>query len=231
MVEKKISRKELLKTPDEFLTFSEKAYEFVRVNSKQFTMGVIIAATLILLGIGITSYNKYSARQAMTSYNQAIAAVSSNPSPDEQTVRQTVEKLDKFISDHSGSNAARHALIDLGALYFKLKDYEKAEKALLAFVEKAGGNEERHIRAAALSTLANIYETQGDYKKAAARWEEIINIPGQMLKEEAYRALGRDYQAMGETDKARKSYSTFLEKFPTSPDSPLVEARLEDLSE
>ena len=160
MVEKKISRKELLKTPDEFLTFSEKAYEFIRANSKQFTMGVIIVVTVILFGIGISSYSKYSNRQAMTAYNQAIAAITSNPDPDEDVLRQTAAKLEKFATDHSGSGPGRYALMDLGALYFKLKDYEKAEKALLAFLDKADKDEDRHIKAAALSALANIHETR-----------------------------------------------------------------------
>ena len=230
MVEKKISRKELLKSPDEFLTFSEKVYEFIKTNSKQVVTGVIVAVMLILVVIGITSYRKYSISQAVTAYSKAAEALSSNQPLDDQTALQTVEKLEKFVADYSGTGPAHYALMDLGPLYFQLKDYKKAEKSLLAFLDGADADRDKHFKPAVLSSLAYIYEAQGDFAKAAARWEEVIALPGEMLKEEAYKALGRDYQALGENEKARKSYSTFLEKFPTSPDSLLAEAKLVDLA-
>jgi len=43
VAEKKISRKELLKEPDEFLTTTTKVIKYTRENPRQVTTGVIVA--------------------------------------------------------------------------------------------------------------------------------------------------------------------------------------------
>ena len=59
MAKKKVTRKELLKESDEFLTFSSRAIVFAREHSRHFQYVGIGIVVIILLYLGINTYLNY----------------------------------------------------------------------------------------------------------------------------------------------------------------------------
>ena len=74
----KITRKELLKKPDEFITFSSRVIVFAREHSRQFTYLCIIVVGLFLIYIGINTYKKYINKKGQDSYNMAYYTILKN---------------------------------------------------------------------------------------------------------------------------------------------------------
>ncbi|MEW6263184.1 MAG: tetratricopeptide repeat protein [Thermodesulfobacteriota bacterium] len=221
MTPQKITRKELLKTPDEFLTFSEKAYLYIQEHSRQFTTGLLIVATVILVALGAKWYFDYSASQALTAYNQALANYGPNP----QQAEATIKALETFTKDYAGSAPARYALLDLGEIYFRAGQLPQAENAYQQFI---GGlrKEEEHLKPLVLDNLAVIQEAQGKLNQAAATWEQVIAQSNDAVKPDAYLGLGRVYLALGKPQEAQKTYEALIAFAPNSPQAAQAMAKL-----
>ena len=76
MAKKKVSRKELLKGPDEFLTVSARAVIYCKEHSRQFSyLGAAIVVG-ILIYLGINFYMNFINKKGQIAYNQAYYSLS-----------------------------------------------------------------------------------------------------------------------------------------------------------
>ena len=229
MAEKKLTRKELLKSPDEFLTFSERAYEYIRLHSKQFGTGLLIVVVALLLFFGTRTYLSYAAAQAQAAYNQASADLTIQGELDQEQAAQAAGKLEEFVKDYPGSDPARYALIDLGSLYYRLGKYQEAQKAYESFLDDMEPYE-YHIRPFVLDSLAFCYEMQDMYTEAIATWNELLLQPGDTLKQGAYVNLGRVYLKNEQPEEARRAYEQLISEYPDSPSADLGRYKLAALA-
>lgn len=230
MSAKKLSRKELLDTQDEFLTISEKVYFFIREHSKQFTIGVIAVAALFIAGIGATYYQSYSHKQAVKAYNEAASAIPGLDSQNEEDLMKAAETLTSFVQNYSGSEPALYAQLDLADVYFRMKDYDNALKAYQSFLNNSS-TKNSTLAPFVLDSQAFVYEIKGDFDKAEETWKKVLNAPGDTLKPEAYLGLGRTMIAKGDNSEAKKFYGLLVAEYPQSPKVSLAKARLAELSE
>lgn len=229
MAEKRVSRKELLKKPDEFLSFSERAYEYIATHSKQFTAGLVGFAVAVLIYVGIVWYIDYRADQAMVAYNAAADLAENNQPFDPQKGRDAVQALEKFRQDFSSSHQADLALIQLGDLYYQLGQYDQAESAYQEFLKKIS-EANALLKPFVLSSLAQVYEAQKKPEQAVATWSKILAMKEEAMKEEAYIGLGRLYQAQEKYEEAKKAYQDLVDKFPSSRFIDLAQSELANIS-
>ena len=117
MAVKKVTRKDLLKAPDEFLSFSEKAFQFVTTHSRQFAIGTAVFVLLILVFVGVRWYNDHYARQALQAYNKAVAPLLHQTEFKPDVAREVAAHLNDFISDFSRSAPAHYAILDLSLIH------------------------------------------------------------------------------------------------------------------
>ena len=68
---------------------------------------------------------------------------------------------------------------------------------------------------------------EGDLEKAVAAYEMGVSLGG--ASPTVYRALGQSYRRMGETERARAAFESYLSAAPDAPDKALIEAELETL--
>ena len=228
MSAKKITRKELLKSPDEFLTQSERVYLFLRDHTKELTIGLIVCVTAVIIAVGIRMYISSQAQKAVTAYNLAVDKLSPqkfDPAKAEEAARD----LERVRENFQGSKPARAALLNLGDIYFKLNKYDQAFQAYQNFLD--GLTEEEEIfKPLVLDSLAYVLEAQGKPDQAAARWEQVLNLSGDVLKQEAYLGLGRVYLEAGDKEKSKKAYQDLIEKYPNSQYQELAKAQLENIN-
>lgn len=225
MAEKKISRKELLKAPDEFLTFSERVFIFVRDNSKKVFTGVALIVAAVVITVGVLSYLEIQSSRAAEAYATAVARLPVNGEFEPQKAEAAVIELEKVADSFSSHSSGRCALLDLGALYFKLGKHDQSLTAYQRFLDSIKP-EEVSLKPLVLDSLAYVYEAKGEPAQAAARWEALIGLQGLMLKEQAYLNLARVSNELGRPDQARQAYQKLLAEFPNSAQAVLAKAQM-----
>jgi outer membrane protein assembly factor BamD (BamD/ComL family) len=217
MVKRKISRKELLKKPDEFMTFTRKAIAFFRVHSRQFEyIGMAIVA-LFLLYLGVNTYLKYVNKKGLEAYNRAYRSVIQNTDAqtDPETLKKTGELFKEVIDQYGFSKASRLALPESAYVHFLNKEYDEAIVQYEAFLKKVPRHGPYH--ALGRLALAACHEEKGDYKKALQQLDSIISGPDTGFAEQAMLSMARIYRLDQRPEKSDDILAEFIEKYPASP--------------
>ncbi|MBF0528003.1 MAG: tetratricopeptide repeat protein [Deltaproteobacteria bacterium] len=228
MPAQKLSRKELLKTPDEFLTVSERAISYVTEHSKEFTTGLLVILAVLVIFLGGRWYSNYTTEKALAAYNLAVADITRDKKLDLPSMEAAIKALDQVTVQHSGTAPARYALLDLADLYYRSGQYAKAENAYQKFLDGLKSQEES-VKPLVLDGLAHALEAQGNLAQAAAKWEQIIALPGDLMKAEAYSSLGRVYQAQGQAEASRKAYRELVSGYPNTIQANLARTKIPGL--
>ena len=216
MASAKVSRKELLKKPDEFITFSAKTIIFAREHSQQFKyLGIGIIA-LIFVFLGINMYMKYINKKGQTAFNEAYYTLVGDVSQSGNTLdlKKVEELFNAVIDNYSISKSALLTLPELGYVNFKQKKYDEAISRYQMFLDKAP--DDPYISLARIG-LAVCYEEKGDFDKAIQSLEYIRQGPDDFFKEQAMLSLARVYRLTRKEEKSNEILKEFIEKFSTSP--------------
>jgi len=227
MAKTKITRKELLKKPDEFINFSARAINFARENSKRFSyLGIII---LCILGIylGINTYLKYINKKGQETFNIAYYTMIKNmgPNTSKAVLNESEELFRKVIDKYRMSKAARLTLPELGYIKFQDKRYDEAITQYQAFMDKLPKDDP--YQDLAKLALAACYEEKGEFDIAIQELEQLVSGPEGFFKQQAMLSLARIYRTMGKPDKSVEILQQFVNQFQTSPFLPIAKAYLD----
>ena len=230
MVKEKVTRKELLKSPDEFLTVSSRTILYVKEHPKPFKIagGVLVAAALVYLGAN--TYLNYANKKGQEAYDAAYYEVVKikEIKADDEAVKKSEELFKKVIADHGVSKASRLAPPQIAYLKFLEKKYDEAIQLYQAYLREVPENTVYH--SLALLALAASYEGQGDFGKAIEALQKILSSSEPSFKEQATLQLARVYGLSKQPDKAKEMLKEFIEKYKNSPFLSMAKARLNDYS-
>ena len=216
MARKKISRKEMLKRPDEFMTLSSKAINYFKGHKRLFNNLGMALFGLIIIYLGIYAYTKYINKKGQEAFNTAYYYMINNTASDESEadMKKTEELFDKVREDYSLSKAARLALPELAYSKFEQQQYNEAIAEYEEYLSKITENDP-YISLVRLS-LSTCYEQKGEYDKAIEPLQEIMKGPDDFIKEQAMLNLARVYRLDNKPDKSNETLAQFKEKFPNS---------------
>jgi tetratricopeptide (TPR) repeat protein len=212
---KRISRKQLLKEPDEFLTLSARALRFASENRKQLSYVLAGLVGAVLIGALVGYFLNLSQRRAYRVFDEGLshylAQVSGRETAsDQQEIAK--EKFAQTIERHSSTRAAELSLPLYGNMLYEAGSYDKAievyGQALDAFPE------EQEMEKLVWNGLGYACEGKGEYRAALEWFTRIADAEGPFLKADAYFNLGRMYEAMGKEQDAREAYQRLVEAFP-----------------
>jgi len=213
---KRITRKKLLKEPDEFITVSGRILQFIQVHKIQ-----VIWITAVFF-IGLTTFSImafFSAKaekkaasvlaQSMEKYKGSL--LSSGPEDAYRTVENDFQLL---LDKYRGKKSAKFAGVIYANISFAAGDYDHAaqlyEEALKGF------EDEPFFKHLILSNLGYCYEKKKDLKKAAAYFARIISAPDASIKDEALFNLGGVYAEMEEISKSSDAYNKIISDYADS---------------
>jgi len=213
---KRVSRKQLLREPDEFLTFSAKALQFAAENRKTISRALIGLVVVVLAVALIRYFVALSERKAYAVFEEGLAhyvvQVSGEESSDVQEMAR--EKFAKALEDYSSTRAGELSLPFYGDMTYEEGQYDKAielyKKALKDF------SDEDSLRKLIWNSMAYAYEGKKDYKAATQCFQEITGSESTFLKGDAYFNMGRMYEAMEDWEEARRAYERVVEDYPES---------------
>ena len=230
MAEKKRTRKELLKSQDEFMTFSSRAIRFVRGHSTHFTYVGMALVAIILIYLGINTYTKYKNRKGQEAYNIAYYALSKNigKEADPDIIAQSGEQFQMVIEKYAATKTGKLALPELAFLRFKEKNYDEAINLYEEFLEKV--NNRPSYQSLARMALATCYEEKGESQRAIEILEKLYNNPDNFIAEQSMLSLARLYRVTNQQEQAKKILKEFVERYQESPFLPFAKAYLNRLS-
>jgi tetratricopeptide (TPR) repeat protein len=212
---KKISRKKLLKEPDEFLTFSARLFQYALEHKYQLlaALGGIVAVVLIVTGIKYYSLQKSKEAFALLEKSRA-KYVKLLDEKDPQTAYEEVKSDFEHILDEYGNKAGgKLARVLFADICHRAENLDQAiflyEKALADF-------QDPFIRNSIYTGLAYAYEKKQAYKKATEYFEKIAASADPVLKGEALFNIGRLYAVLGDHEKSQTAYQQLVAEQPDS---------------
>ena len=228
MAKKKTSRKELLKGPDEFLTFSARAAEFVRTHQQQLRYLGYAVLALVVAYFALQLWMGHVNKMGQMAYNAAeedMRAWIIKSDPDPEAMKKSGELFSAVIENHGMSNAAPLASALAAHVKFREKDYSQAITLYKNFLEEFSGDSQ--YETLGRLALASCYEASGDLKTAletlAPMVGEAVNSP---FRETAMWHLARLYRLNNQPEKEAEILKAFVETYTDSPFLGMAKSRL-----
>jgi len=228
MAKKKITRKELLKKDDEFISLSNRAFRYVSAHAKQIQYMILTMLILVAIVIGIGLYFRHINKKALAAYSIAYKQLVSDSSPEttQDTVEKSIVELDRLIEKYGWTKMATLAIPQLAYLKFGQGKYDEAISLYQTYLEKDKSGS--IYRSMAYFGLAASYEAKGEHQTAISHLREIVDDEKNFLREEAMFSLGRLYALSGQQEMSRKTFKDFVSQFKGSPLLPLAKAHLKE---
>jgi len=230
MPTKKISRKKLLKEPDEFISTTARTIQFFQTYQRQ----ILRSAIIVLIAVAVVAGGFYYLRwqegkalavqdEAMKLYQEAYRSSLENPATEKkEDFKKALDKFQESLSVYKWGRTAQISELYLGNCYFGLKDYDQAQAAYSRCLEGP-------FRPLALNGLAYAFEAKGDYNKALENFQKSADDRDNPFQLESMLGEARCYQALNQKPKALEIYQKALTKFPKSTLSDFIRWKVGEL--
>jgi len=233
MANKKITRKELLKGPDEFLTLSNRAAIFFGAHLRELKIIGIAVAVVVAGYLSVYAYMGHINKKGQEAYNLAYDALTdiadaAAPEPGAIAKKEALGKaeglFEQVIEECGMSKAARLALPQVAHIKFAEKKYDDAILYYERFAEEISGDKEYEDLTS--MALASCYEAKGELKKAISILTPLVEVSTNPFRETAMLSLERLYRLDNQPEKANDILKRFVQEYQTSPFLPMAKARL-----
>ena len=219
---KKISRKELLKQPDQFLSTTDKAMLFF-TNNRSTVISSIVA--VLVGGLSLVGYQNYQQSQTMkfeAMYFNMEEIVKVEEAKGNNPESQLVKIRDQ-ISDESHRNRASLLLADV---YFQYGNFDKAKSTYQIIRNSSDGLNQQMANVG----LAYTHEAMGEFKKAIDLFKLVIDTNDNFPLFQVYWSLARCHENNKDTSNALLILREMQIKFSGRAESEKIENQIKQLS-
>jgi len=218
----KITRKELLKQPDQFLSSTDKAMLFFTDN-RATVIGSIVA--ILVGGLSLLGYQNYQQSQSMkfeTLYFNMEETVRIEEAKGNNPQSQLVNLRDQ-ISDGPHRNRASLLLADV---YFQYENFDMAKSTYMEVRNSSSGMNQQMASVG----LAYTHEAMGEFKKAIDLYKLAIDTSGNFPLFQVYWSLARCHENNKDTTNALLILREMQIKFSNRAEAVQIEARIKQLT-
>ncbi|MFT4577598.1 MAG: tetratricopeptide (TPR) repeat protein [Nitrospinales bacterium] len=219
---KKISRKELLKQPDQFLSSTDKAMLFF-TNNRSTVIGSIVA--VLVVGLSFVGYQKYQQSQTMkfeAMYFNMEEIVRIEDAKGSNPEIQLVKIRDQ-IGDESHRNRASLLLADI---YYQYENFDKAKSTYQEVRNNSRGLNHQMANVG----LGYTYEAMGEFKKAIDLFKLAIDTNDNFPLFQVYWSLARCHENNKDTSNALLILREMQIKFSGRAESEKINNQIKQLS-
>ncbi len=211
MPPKKVSRKKLLKEPDEFISTTGKTIQYVKDHQRQVMRAAIFVLLIIAAGAGAFTYLRWQEGKALAAqmeglrlYQEAYQASLENPAAEKQEeYKKALAKFKESITIYGWGKTAQMTQIFIGNSYTALKEYDQAQAA---YSQSLDGP----FRPIALNGLAYLFEARGDFSKALEYYQKNMEESTNPYRLESLLGAARCYETLKQPPKALEIYEKAL---------------------
>lgn len=206
----RITKKMDAKSPDEFLSFWDRAFHYISDNRERLILPTLAAVVAATLGLGLWYYQGQKTGKANAELYRALAELSRPAAGAKKaaTPQETIDKLKAFDAQYGGTESGRLGRLYRANLLFQSGSNDEAA----ALYQGIAGNDVATQRA--IINLAAVMTQQKKYAEAAATLEKIRATT--IFKEEVDYQIARNQEAAGNKSAAKTEYARFLEKHPST---------------
>ena len=229
MAAKKKTRKQLLKEPDEFITFTSKAITFFTAYQKQISY---ILSTIVVIAVIFFGYRFFAQRaeiKAFTLLGQTQSKYNTLKETSSETAayNQVSEAFQNIIKKYGGNAAGKFARLIYANICYDAAQYEKA----IALYKQSLNDfkDDKFVHNMILSNLGYAYQRVNDGQNAIAYFEKAASATALPIREEALFNLGLMYEKSGEDAKSQKVLNEILNTSPDSIYADMIEEELNTL--
>lgn len=223
---KKVTRKQLLKEPDEFITFTSKAIRFAMDYKYQLTGGLAGLVILILIGAGIRYFSIKAENTAFTLLSQSqikYEALLKQNGP-QKALTEVAADFEGILKKYSTKKGGRLARVIYASICYKAGNLDQAIALYNESLKDFKSNP--FLKNLILSGLGYAHEEKKDLESATKYFNMIVAGPDPVMKSEALYHLGRLYDAKGDRDKSIEAYKQLLDRHADSIYTELVKEKL-----
>ena len=226
MAKKKKTRKQLLKEPDEFITFTGKAITFVTGYQKQisYMLCALVAVALIFFGYRFFAQRAETKAFSLLGQTQSKYETLIETSSETEAYSQVSDAFQSIIKKYGGNAGGKLARLIYANISYDARQYEKA----IAIYKQSLSDfkEDKFVYNLILSNLGHAYQRVEDEQSAAAYFEKAASATDSPIREEALFNLGLMYAKLGEAAKSQKTLQELLDNHPDSIYFDMVEEEL-----
>lgn len=213
MARQRITRKELLRQPDQFITRSARIIEWAEANASSilYGIGAVILAGALFGGWFAWQANRHH-RAAALLYEALSAGDYGDAMQNTQQLDLMVEALQDLVRDYDRTSAAAQAYWHLGRLYFDRADYVAAVEAYEQARQRLSNNNQSTLMDALISlNMAYAEEAQEACVQALKNFQAVLQAPtATWLRGEAYLGMGRCHEQSDAPEMAAEVYNRAL---------------------
>ncbi len=212
----KLTRKKLLKEPDEFITLSGKLIQWLTTYKQQATLAAGVVFVVLAVTAGYQTYIHHAENKAATllteSLDQYQAAMKGN---DPVKAYQAVEKsFTRILDDYSARHMGKIAGIEFANICFRAGEFDKAISLYKTALD--GFSNDPFYRNLILSSIGYAFEGKKDYESAARYFEMLTASAESSLKDLSLYNLASVYEKMGNKEKSKAMFARIIAEFPNS---------------
>jgi predicted negative regulator of RcsB-dependent stress response len=231
LVEKKVSRKELLKESDEFLTTSGMVIKYFRENPRAITATVGVAVVCVLAALAFTSYQKFrisKSHELFEAAHKSYAISMADPSPSPEVLDKLFKSFDTIAGDYRSLVSGEMALLYTGHVLYRKGDYKES-------LERYNRMQSTNIVKEGLAPLIMYHIAMTkfalkEYDQALSMFDQLSQGINSPYRREAFASIARIYESIGKNMEAVQAYKQYLKMFPEAPDAIFIKARISELS-
>jgi len=225
---KKVSRKKLLKEPDEFISTTGKFIQLLRERRRQFILAGLVALAVLAAAAGGFSYFHWQEGKARETQDQALKLYqealgkTENPAGEKESFRKAQEKWGEALAVYSRGNTGQVSRLYMGHCRYALKEYDQA---IEAYSQCLNGP----IRPMALDGLGYCYEAKGDLARALEYYQKNTEENHSPFQGDGLLGMARCYEALNQKPKALEVYQKALAKNPKSNTAQFIQRKIGEL--
>lgn len=230
-IKKKMTRKQLLKQEDEFISTSAKVLNWIKENYNKVVMSLILIVIVMVVVLSVRYRSKTNLVKsnellyiAKNIYYTPIRPPDQKQDPtkpfqgfasSEEKYQKAIELFNELVQLYPNSKAAEDAYFFIPNCLCFLGKYDQAIEGFKGYLDRYPNG--LYAEQAQVG-IGFVHEAKGDYDKSIAVFQEILkNNPDFILRDAVYMQLGRTFEKLGSFDKAKEAYQNVIINYPESP--------------
>jgi len=212
----KLTRKQLFKEPDEFITFSGKLIQWLTTYRQQATLAAGVVFALLVATAGFQAYLHHAENKASTLLAESLAQYQAAlKASDPVKAYQAVDKsFTRILDDYSARRMGKIAGIEFAHICFRAGEFDKAI-SLYKTAQDDFSNAPFYGNLI-LSSLGHAFEGKKDYESAVKYFEMVTTSADASLKDLNLYNLASVYEKMGNKEKSKATFARLAADFPNS---------------
>lgn len=238
---RKLTRKELLKQPDEFITISSKIGTFVREQGRTVVFGLGATLSVLILTGVFYLYQQHNLEQAnlletaaYKAYHGQVIGATENLSPQgtifsskEELYKTAQSKYQELLNKYPDTPHGKRARLYIGLCAYQLGEYEQAKQAYQQLLDESSQEDSWYQQT--LHNLGYAQEGAGEYLQAAQTYQQLVNLVSDLSKPMIYLDLGRAYEQAKAWEQAQQTYESMLKLATTPEQQKMIQGKLRQI--